>query len=204
MLVATAGSIAGAFAQAPANDHFANAQVLTGSSGWTTGSNVAATGEPGEPVHGVAYATASSIWYAWAAPASGALVLSTVGSFTATSHAVYTGTALNNLVHLATDNTSGLSAFEKRAVSVAAGMTYFIAVGSRFDQGDRGFISLTYAFHEQAVISGEPASRTAIIGDSVSFGVTAIGTDLSYQWFHNGIALAGARSSTLVLNNVQP
>jgi hypothetical protein len=44
----------------PANDNFVNAQVITGSSGTVSGTNVNATTEVGEP--GFAGA---SVWYAW-------------------------------------------------------------------------------------------------------------------------------------------
>src|SRR5659263_181624 len=61
-----------AFAQS-ANDNFANAQVITGSSGTTAGNNFLATREPGEPGHHISPSvpTDTSVWFAWTAPSNG-------------------------------------------------------------------------------------------------------------------------------------
>src|SRR5215813_4220625 len=49
-----------------------------------------------------------------------------------------------------------------------------------------------------------PASRTAFVGDAVSFSVTAQGVPPpSYQWLKNGAPIAGANAATLTLTNVQ-
>ena len=52
-------------------------------------------------------------------------------------------------------------------------------------------------------ITGQPLSQSVVVGSNVVFSVTASGTlPLSYQWLSNGVSLAGATSSSLVLNNV--
>lgn len=56
-------------AQAPANDGFASAQVLTGASATASGNNTLATLEPGEVNPGSE--GGASVWFAWTAPASG-------------------------------------------------------------------------------------------------------------------------------------
>lgn len=60
----------------PANDNFANAQVITGASGSVTGSNIGATKEPGETniqdTNGGA-----SVWYQWTVPADGSYQIDT-------------------------------------------------------------------------------------------------------------------------------
>lgn len=54
-------------------------------------------------------------------------------------------------------------------------------------------------------ISTPPQSQSAAIGASITFSVTASGSNpLSYQWQHNGTALNGANSATLMLADVQP
>lgn len=195
----------GVLAQTPGNDNFANAQVLTSTSNvfTATGSNAAATSEPDEPVHATAYTAVSSIWFAWTAPANGAIVVDTIGSATTASHAIYTGTSLATLTRVATDFTSSLSAFDKVPVSVTGGVTYYIAVGSRFDQGDRGPIVLHLTFSTGPSITTQPTDCTANPGDSVSFAVTAAGPGIAYQWFRNGIALASGTTATLAIANVQ-
>ncbi len=43
----------------------------------------------------------------------------------------------------------------------------------------------------------EPQSQTVCEGDPFLFTVNATGTDLTYQWFHNGTAITGATEATL-------
>src|SRR5207302_7684664 len=75
LLLALTGTIALAAphvaSAAPANDLFANAQLLTGISGSVAGSNVGATSEPGEPNAGYGMGMGFTVWYRWTAPASG-------------------------------------------------------------------------------------------------------------------------------------
>src|SRR6185295_18338288 len=52
----------------PANDNFANAMLLSGAKGQVMASNLAATKEPGEPLH-VTSAGGRSVWFDWTAPA---------------------------------------------------------------------------------------------------------------------------------------
>lgn len=50
----------------------------------------------------------------------------------------------------------------------------------------------------------QPVSRTAFVGDTVSFSVVAQGVPPpSYQWFKDGAPIAGANAATLTLTNVQ-
>ncbi len=43
----------------------------------------------------------------------------------------------------------------------------------------------------------QPANQTVLVGQTASFSVTASGTGpLTYQWYKNGVAIAGATSST--------
>jgi hypothetical protein len=54
-----------------------------------------------------------------------------------------------------------------------------------------------------AAITAHPASRTNAIGSSVTFSVTAEGdAPLSYQWKKDGVAIAGATSSSLTIDPV--
>ncbi|MBI4657900.1 MAG: immunoglobulin domain-containing protein [Verrucomicrobia bacterium] len=54
-------------------------------------------------------------------------------------------------------------------------------------------------------ISVQPRNQVARIGASTSFSVDAGGgSDLSFQWLKNGIAVAGATSSVLNLHDVKP
>jgi hypothetical protein len=81
---------------APANDNFANAQVITGGTGTVTGTNVNATTEAGEPGPGGA-----SVWYALTLPQGGILQIDTCGSSFSPAVAAYTGSTVNALTRLA-------------------------------------------------------------------------------------------------------
>jgi hypothetical protein len=112
----------------PANDAFAGALPLSGTSGTVTGSNTSATKEPGEPNH-AGNAGGHSLWYRWTAPADATLTLDTVGSSFDTLLAVYRGTSVNALTAVASnddlDQTTGLS---RVSLNVTGGTTYQIAV----------------------------------------------------------------------------
>src|SRR5436309_1627874 len=88
---------------APANDAFASSQVLTGSSGSITGTNVGATKEAGEPNH-AGNSGGHSVWYQWTAPASGTVVFDTVGSNFDTLLAIYRGTSVSCLTAVASND----------------------------------------------------------------------------------------------------
>ena len=80
----------------PANDNFANAWTIAGSSGTTNGSNVGATFETGEPdIFGAGIH--ESVWYKWTAPADGTYIFDTVGSDFDSLLGIYTGNAVNAL-----------------------------------------------------------------------------------------------------------
>ncbi len=52
-------------------------------------------------------------------------------------------------------------------------------------------------------ITGQPLSATKIVGESVTFSVTASGTaPLSYQWRKDGTSISGATSSSYTISSV--
>ncbi|MFC2090109.1 immunoglobulin domain-containing protein [Bacteroidota bacterium] len=56
--------------------------------------------------------------------------------------------------------------------------------------------------NELVVITVQPNSQAVCYGTNIQFQVTATGTDLSYQWIHNGTTLSSATNSTLVLSDL--
>src|SRR5690606_15236328 len=55
------------------------------------------------------------------------------------------------------------------------------------------------------VIRTHPGNTSVAAGANASFSVVADGTgSLAYQWYRNGVAVAGATGSTLLVLNVQP
>ncbi|MEK7675733.1 MAG: immunoglobulin domain-containing protein, partial [Verrucomicrobiota bacterium] len=53
-------------------------------------------------------------------------------------------------------------------------------------------------------ITAQPLSTARDAGESVTFSVTAVGTaPLNYEWWQEGVALAGATGASLILTNLQ-
>ena len=109
------------------NDHFTDAQLLTGQQGSVTGRNLEATKEPGEPPHG-GNPGGRSVWYRWTAPDAGLYVFNTLGSDFDTLLGVYIGPALHQLTELAGNDDGGVDLTSAILLPAAAGSTYQIAV----------------------------------------------------------------------------
>ncbi|MDZ8069957.1 MAG: DUF4347 domain-containing protein [Nostoc sp. DedQUE08] len=129
------------FVLASSNDNFANRIVLSGNSGSSTGNNVGATSESGEPIQS---GTTNSVWWSWTAPASGTVVFDTFGSNFDTYLYVYKGSALNSLSLVTSNDDSGGTTASKVSFAVTAGTTYYISVDGY--QSYTGNIALNYAF----------------------------------------------------------
>src|SRR5262245_48701928 len=94
----------------PANDLFANAWILTGTSATTNGNNnqpAFATREDGEPWPVGVNIGGRSVWFRWTAPVGGPTRVSTLGSSFNTILGVYTGTAVNALTFVAANDNFG-------------------------------------------------------------------------------------------------
>ena len=109
-------------------DAFRSSGALTGASGRRDGSNVGAGLETGEPNH-ASKSGGASVWWTWTAPATGEVTFDTRGSSFDTLLAVYTGTHLNRLTPVAS-NDDASSGGRQSTVSFRAqrGQTYHIAV----------------------------------------------------------------------------
>lgn len=115
----------------PANDDFANAEAIAGDSGTVAGTNVEATAEPNEPDH-AGYPAQASVWYRWTASADGIASFDTCTASFDTRLAVYTGSALPDLIEVASNDDSedcGSGSVQSSLSFVARGGTiYQIAV----------------------------------------------------------------------------
>jgi uncharacterized repeat protein (TIGR03803 family) len=126
----------------PANDNFANAQLLTGTVGNVTGNNNGASKEAGEPDH-AAEPGGRSVWFEWTAPFTNEMSFTTAGSDFDTTLAVYTGTNVSALVEVVSndqfegDSTSAVRFFPTE------GTTYRIAVDGY--AGMMGTVMLNWA-----------------------------------------------------------
>jgi hypothetical protein len=90
----------------PPNSSFANAVELVGSSGTIRGDSTGSSKEPDEPDH-AGSAGGSSVWYRWTAPQDGVAIVDTFGSDFDTLLAVYRGSSLGLLDHVAANDDAG-------------------------------------------------------------------------------------------------
>ena len=147
---------------APANDNFSAAQTITGCSGTTTGTNVSATHESGEPNHSPDLGGGSrSVWYSWQAPVTGQATIATAGSGFDTVLGVYTGNSVSSLGIIGRHDDNGTTDKTSTViVSAIAGTTYKIAVDGYNNSGsggDVGPVTLNW-------------STTNCTGSTVQFG----------------------------------
>lgn len=111
-----------------AGDDFLTALPLSGPAAVATSSNVGFSKQDGEPFH-AGNPGGKSIWWRWIAPTSGTVSISTAGSTFNTLLAVYTGTAVDRLSTVASDNNSlGGTNRSRVTFNATAATIYHIAV----------------------------------------------------------------------------
>ena len=171
---------------APSNDNFANATQIFG--GAVNVSNVQATAETGEPVHGAGRgarnpAENNSVWYKYVATLDGVLEVSTANDSSSTLSdtvlSAYAGTSVNALSPIAeNDDFPGLSVRSRITFTVFAGNTYYIAADGF--AADTGTFAITCSISAFAInnnfanaIDLSPFGSTDVIGiTSSTFGAT--------------------------------
>ena len=122
------------------NDNFAGAFWMSGVSGSASGSNATATKESGEPDH-AGNAGGASVWWQFIPTASGQATIDTFGSAFDTLFAVYTGSAVDALTPVASNDNSG-GAQSRVTFNVTKGVTYHAAVDGF--SGATGAITLNW------------------------------------------------------------
>ena len=158
----------------PANDLFANAEALPGTSWAITGTNVRATGETGEPDHAGISAPLASVWYQWTAPSSGTFSLNTFGSDYDTTLAVYTGSNVGSLIAQASnDDTGGVQS--SVSVLVSTGATYRIAVDGWHARKGQVVLNYTFTPADSALPNDNFTNRIALIGNTTTTATNNIG-----------------------------
>lgn len=86
------------------------------------------------------------------------------------------------------------------ALTTDEGNYYCEIIGSC---GTETTVPVIIAVDDATTITTQPISRSKCIGDQVQFSVVAEGTNLSYQWYHNGVSLgAAAQNSTLLIDPI--
>ena len=109
------------------HDFFATPRTITGLSNSTGSKTTFATAESGEPFH-AGFAPSHSVWFNYTAPASGQIDFNTAGSNFDTLLAVYSGSSLNALTAVASNDDTKTSQTSAVSFAAVAGQTYRIAV----------------------------------------------------------------------------
>jgi hypothetical protein len=206
----------------PANDHFANATLMTNY--LATGSNVNATRQNGEPESvqhnsGRSQLGGRSVWWKWVAPDSRRYTVKTgdrsgiePSSNFDTQLGVYTGTALANLVEVASNDDdilyeNGLSSVEFDAVS---GQTYHILVDGYTGQTGNIYLFVIPTRYTLSVTVNPPGAGTVsfdptfqsngyLAGTTVTLEATPTSGTNFYAW--SGGASGRSNVVTFVMNS---
>ncbi len=131
------GSIRLELTRGPPNDDFLYRAPLTGFVNNVTGSNIDASSEASEPIHGGAVSAGGrSVWWTYTAPIDGSLQITTDGSDFDTLLGVYAGNTLADLVSIAQNDDNGTGRQSSVNFDAVAGQTYQIVVdGAESAQG---------------------------------------------------------------------
>lgn len=171
----------------PDNDDLEDAQVLGGSVGTVSGSNIRGTGESGEPNHADVSTPLASVWYRWTAPSDGSLIVDTTGSDFDTVLAIYSGADIASLSLLASnDDTDGTQS--EVSIVVSAGAVYQVAVDGV--GAAEGLIALNYAFVPDisGVANDAFSDRIALSGSETTTGTNVGATGETGEAVHAGVS----------------
>ena len=151
-----------------ANDNFAQRIAFLGQTNRVTASTVGATKETSEPNHG-GNVGGHSVWWAWIAPITGPVTLSTTNSSFDTTLAAYAGTSLDALTLVAgnDDLDAAFGVYQSRVTFPAvAGVAYQIAVDGHGSA--TGAVVLTLTQPTPEVVGGNDlfADRFLITGQT--------------------------------------
>lgn len=179
----------------PFNDDFATRARLNSDNVSARASTVGATREAGEPSPAGLSGGGGSVWWQWTSAVGGAVTISTTADSTInTVLAVYTGSELNALTPVASnDDAPGGGTNSRVTFTVQAGVNYQIAVegkngASGFVQLSIGTIPVNDAFASPVDLTGLSARvSTTNRGASRETGEPRIlnnagGTSLWYRW----------------------
>ncbi|MDG1891657.1 MAG: Ig-like domain-containing protein [Verrucomicrobiota bacterium] len=184
-------------------DQFDEATLISGDKGEVRATNIDATFENDEPMH-VGKRGGKSIWYRWNPLNNGVATLSLQGSSFDTLLSVYTGTSLDQLVALKSDDDRGGFSTSALQFNAEAGVDYFIAI----DGFDGVFGNILFSWELDSVIEVDPY-RPPVASNALSDAVLPTGSELTldfgitteeppdFRWFLNGILLQGANQATL-------
>ena len=193
----------------PANDDFASAATLTGTTGTTSGNTSLAVRERSEPCHGQANQAncanltgTASIWFAFTAAGTGTATLNTCGSGFDTLLAAYTGTAVSALTQRAANDDSvpvcGDSSRQSAITfAVTQGTSYRVAVDGW--STSKGAVTLNWTLPAAPAPTGVSGTVTqAGTGTPVAGAMVAVLSTSDFSIVGGGAADASGNYSAQV------
>ena len=154
----------------PVNNNFSAATIVSGLNGTINGTNVAATKEVSEPNH-AGQTGGKSVWYRWTAPAAGSVTVDTFGSGFNTVLGIYTGTAVNALTPVASNDDSG-GVQSKATFTATTNVVYRIAVDGK--SAASGAVKLNWV---QVPANNNFAAAAAPVGPNGTVTGTNVGAN---------------------------
>ncbi|MGA1032263.1 MAG: S8 family serine peptidase, partial [Ilumatobacteraceae bacterium] len=154
-----------------ANDAFGGATPIlcaddcaSGTSVRVTSSTRSATREPGEPTHG-GYGASASIWYSFSIGRAGTVTIDTQGSDFDTLLGVYTGSSVNALTTVTTNDDAPGGNWSRVEVVPTVDTTYWVAIDGYGNR--KGSTVLTWRFTEAPPIQkpSVPRNVRGVAGD---------------------------------------
>lgn len=124
------------------NDHFSRPRSLPGREGEIEGVNALAGKEPGEPDH-AGQPGGASAWFSWTAFETGVYNFTTAGSDFDTLLAVYTGSSVEGLTEVASDDNTAGNGMSQLSFSATQGQTYAVALDGA--NGATGTLKLNWS-----------------------------------------------------------
>ena len=135
----------------PGADSFANATSISGALIRSEGTSIFATAEAGEPAH-VGATASGSVWWAWTAPITGGVTITTIGSDFFTLLSVYSGTELSGLTLIKENRGGGGGVASAVKFNAVGGQTYMICVDGL--GGAKGKVVLNIGYTAAGKYSG--------------------------------------------------
>ena len=176
----------------PKNDNFANATTLTGQSATISATLLNASSESGEP-RATSNAAGHSVWYSWTAPTTAHYEVSAFAPHIDTVLAVYTGSAVNALTQVASnDNGAANNSDALVGFTANAGTTYYFQVDhTTVDQSSGGDFVLTLNDSPWEAAVGDEVTSSPAVGPD---GTIYFGTGSANKYDTNVYAVTATGS----------
>ena len=193
--------------QRPPNDAFAGAILLDNKKHITAADNSLATTEQSEPLF--LDELSNTLWFRWEPETEGTARISTKGSSPDTTLAIFTGTSIDALSQVASNDNFQVQARHAEVVFKAiSGTSYLIQVGSK--SGNGGKLRLHHPAPKKDEpklipprIVTRPSELSKTEGEHLSISVDATGSaPLSYQWYVNNRIIPEARRSSYMIKQL--